>query len=164
MRRTAFICTFVLLVAACGNNKQQEESIVTDSLQGEQIDTIPEAPFTQLGDTLTIAGKAAVAYQPDSLQVEKRKAALGEEDFYIGADDFLFYLNTSYNYLRRQGLPVMDATGKKYLQFITADKKGHLLKLDTLADLWGIFLFDGTKAPRQVDLTAIEAEYKNYYQ
>lgn len=115
-------------------------------------------------DTLVIDRRAAVFYQPDSLQMKKRMKQVGEADFRAGADDYLYSVNTSAEYLEKQGLPVLDAKNKKYLKFVSAGKLVQLIQLDTLKELWGIYLFDPKKKPYAADMTIIEDEYKSYYQ
>jgi hypothetical protein len=84
----------------------------------------------------------------------------GEENFRAGAGDYIYYINTSADYLKEQGLSVIDAKNKKYLKFIMADKK---VQLDTLSELWGMYLFAPTKTPHFADITVIEDDYKNYF-
>jgi hypothetical protein len=57
----------------------------------------------------------------------------------------------------------MNAKSKKYLKFVTSDKKAELVKLDTLNDLWGMYLFDPEKKPHYADIIDIEEDYKNYF-
>jgi hypothetical protein len=95
--------------------------------------------------------------------MEKRMRAVGEEDFRIGADDYIYYMNTSAAYLEKQGLKVLDARDKKYLHFVSSGKTAQLIKLDTLPELWGIYFFNLMKKPYLVDITMIEEEYANYY-
>jgi hypothetical protein len=115
------------------------------------------------GDTLIIQQRCAVFYAPDSVQMEKRMKLVGEEEFRAGADDYIYYINTSVDYLEKQYLSVINAKDRKYISFITADKRSQLIKLDTLEELWGIYLFDPNKKPYHSDLTIIEEEYKEYF-
>lgn len=102
-------------------------------------------------------------YQPGSFQIEKRIREAGEENFRAGADDYIYYINISVEYLEKRGLPVVDAKNKKYLKFMMTNKNVQLIKLDTLQELWGVFLFDPRKKPYQSDITVMENEYKNYF-
>lgn len=144
------VCTF----AACGGKDQEQEK--TEA---------PSAAVASLvaTDTLTIDSKAAVLYQPDSAQMEKRMQAVGEEDFRAGADDYIYYMNTSAEYLEKKGLKILDARGKNYVRFLSSDKTAKVIKLDTLPELWGIYFFDPMKKPYLADITDIEVEYENYY-
>lgn len=152
------------------NDKKQEPKpgtlvasvVKTPKLDSINTRTFPEA-FPLSADTLTIDRKAAVFYQPDSLQIEKRIKQVGEADFRMGMDDYIFRVNISVEYLQKQGLPVLDAKNRKYLKFVSADKKFQLIKLDTLQELWGMYLFDPDKKPHYADITGIEEDYKTYY-
>jgi hypothetical protein len=114
-------------------------------------------------DTLVISSKTAVAYEPDTTRIKQAKARDGEENFYVGADDYIFYINESSEYLQKKGLPVLNVRDKNYLKFISSDKSVTLVKLDTLSGLWGMYFFQPDKKPRLVNIASISEEYKNYY-
>ena len=114
-------------------------------------------------DTITINEKAAVLYRPDTTQIDKRKKQVGEEDFYVGVDDYLFSMHTANDYLDSMKLKVFDVEGRKILRFIKKDNSQELIKLDTLPELWGVYLFEPEKRPKLVDMTSIDEEYKNYF-
>lgn len=160
-----------LTVFSCATNDQKQETksdtFISSADTTQKVDTpkaqIAPQPSPLDTDTLTIDRKAAVFYQPDSLQIEKRMKEAGEADFRAGADDYIYYVNTSAEYLEKQGLSVLDAKNKKYLKFVLADKRTHVINLDTLQELWGMYLFDPKKKPYAADMTMIEDEYKNYY-
>jgi hypothetical protein len=88
---------------------------------------------------------------------------VGEENFRAGTDDYIYYVNTSAEYLEKKGLQVIDAKNKKFLKFIMADKNVQLIKLNTLEELWGMYLFDPKKKQHYADMTVIEEDYKNYF-
>ena len=159
---------YSLTLASCVTNDEKQDS------QSSSFDTRQATDTTQqkgmeikkaviASDTLTIDTKSAVFFQPDSSQIKKRMKEVGEKDFRAGMDDYIYSINTSAEYLEKQGLTVVDAKGKKILRFITSDKKFHLIKLDTLQELWGMYLFDPAKKPYYADMTTIEDDYKNYF-
>lgn len=161
---------FSLTVFSCATNDRKQEATETQipsAYTGLQVDTArkPAAKKTPSPDTdtLTIGHKAAVFYQPDSLQIEKRMKEVGEENFRAGMDDYIYSINTSVEYLQKQGLTVIDAKNKKYIKFVFAEVQTQLIKLDTLEELWGIYLFEPRRKPLYVDMTMIEEEYKNYF-
>ena len=137
----------------------QTKKSIPDTLDQPQKDE----PRGKVSDTLIIDKKAAVFFQPDSIQIEKREKEIGEENFYIGADDYLFYMHTANDFLDSLKFPILEIKDKKYLWFINADKSQTIIKLDTLPELWGIYLFDPSKRPKLVDMTIIDEEYKSYY-
>jgi hypothetical protein len=161
---------YILTLSSCASphNKQEVKIEVqhstTDTIQNHLLQkNLDIKKIEGNGDTLTIDTKAAVFFQPDSSQMEKRMKEVGERDFRAGADDYIYYINISAEYLEKQGLTVMDAKGKKYLKFVKSDKKEQVVRLDTLNDLWGMYLFDPEKKPHYADITEIEDDYKNYF-
>lgn len=147
----------LVLFSACTTAATEEQSATTDA----EATTTNAA--TASADTLTISTRCAVMFEPDSLQIEKRMQEAGEENFRAGADDYLYYMNLSAEYLEKQGLPVTDAKSSKYLRFVLADKSIKLIKTDTLPGLWGFYLFDPTMQPHYADILAMEDEYQAYY-
>jgi hypothetical protein len=162
---------FSLAVFSCTTNDQKQETKSNTQISPADTALKPDTVRTQKAtqtspldtDSLTIDRKAAVFYQPDSLQTEQRMKEAGEADFRAGADDYIYYVNTSAEYLEKEGLPVFDAKNKKYLKFVLADKRVQVIKLDTLEELWGMYLFDPKKKAYAADMTIIEDEYKNYF-
>lgn len=113
-------------------------------------------------DTLVVDRKAAVFYQPDSLQMEKRAKKVGE-DFRIGADDDMYLMHLSYEFAESKKLSILDIKGPKFLKFVYADKSHSFVKLDTLPALWGVYFFEPTKKPKEIDIANIEDEYDAYF-
>lgn len=160
-----------LIFASCATDDQKQETkteFQTSSVDPkQQVDTsqkhLEAKKLSANTDTLTIDNKTAVFFQLSSLQMEKRMEEAGEENFRAGADDYIYYINTSAEYLEKQGLPVINAKSKKFLKFIMADKQVQFIKLDTLEDLWGMYLFDPKKKPHYADIIEIEDDFKNYF-
>jgi hypothetical protein len=161
-----------LIIYSCATNDQKQEpksdTLILSGNTIQKLDITKTQIMKELSpsvmDTLAIDKKATVFYQPDSLQIELRIKEVGAADFRAGADDYIYYVNTSAEYLEKQGLPVLDAKNKKYLKFILADGKIRVIRLDTLEELWGVYLFDPKKQPFAADISMIEEEYKKYYQ
>lgn len=153
----------VLTLAACstqnGKSKIESQKTFEDSLN---IDKNSPTAITKF-DTLAVDKKAAVFYWPDTTQIAKRKKEIGEENFYVGADDYLYYMHTSHDFLDSIKLTILDAKDKKYLKFIRSDKSQTVIKLDTLPELWGIYFFDPNKGQKLVNMTMIDEEYKVYF-
>lgn len=159
-KRVAPLLLISVVMLACTNqprNKKPEQTI-TDT-------TTAPSPIIMAGaDTLVVTRKAAVFYEPDSMQIEKRKQAVGEDDFYTGVEDYAYYLNAAHDFLADTKLPIMEAKSKKVMEFIGNKQTKQFIKMDTLSDLWGIYFFDPAKGnAKQVDMTMIEEEYKAYF-
>ena len=151
---------FILLAWSCSEQgKEKPAAINGDSVTEKTI----EPPQQRQSDTLVITSKTAVFYEPDSIQIAKRKKEIGEENFRIGFDDYAFSVNSSIEFLEKEKLPVVDAKDKKYLKFIKANRTSRIIKIDSLADLWGIYLFDPSKEPYSADMTIMDEEFEQYF-
>jgi hypothetical protein len=115
------------------------------------------------GDTLVIYGRSAVMYQPDSIRLEQFRKRVGEEDYRIGLDDNLNLLHQSEEYLTQKNCPVINAGTTKYLRFVLNDRSSQLVNLQKVENLWGIILFDPSKAPRYADISDMEEEYEVFF-
>jgi hypothetical protein len=58
---------------------------------------------------------------------------------------------------------VMDAKNIRYLQFIRLDGKVDLVDLDEKNDPFGLFVFNGLKPPRQIEMTNAESLIPDYF-
>lgn len=140
-----------LTLASCTHGFQQNKPLHTDTIQK-----------ALKNDTLIVDKWAAVFVEPDSLRIEKRKKEIGEEDFYIVADDYLFYMYKSHKFLDSVKLPIITTNGEKYIKFVYHDKQQQIIQLDTIPELWNIYLFEPKSKAKKIDMTTIEEEYKNY--
>lgn len=159
------VILFCLTATSCGTTDISKR--VSGKIQASIVDTPKKnvKPTTEPinMDTLIIDKEVAVVtYAPSIMQIKKRKKEIGIEDFMTGADDYIYYLNTSVEYLQKQDLKVVDSKDKKFLKFVSSSNT-QVIKLDTLPELWGIFFFDGKSEPFLADMTIIEDEYKKYY-
>ena len=153
------IISFSLIIfSACGGKSDKKETPVTDTAKQS---TTP--PVTSNTDTLVIGKNAAVFYSPDTTQLAMWKKEVGEKDFATVIDDWSFYMNSSGEYLKTTHLPVVDASDKKVLKFVKADKSVTLVRLDTLSAYWGVYLFSPAKEPQFADIIMMEESYKKYF-
>ncbi|WP_276979926.1 hypothetical protein [Flavobacterium filum] len=146
--------------AACNQTKNDNAKIDSaDTAKKAASQVIVEATNS---DTLFVDQTCAVIVSADSMQIEKRKKELGQ-DFYLGADDYAFYLNETQTFFDSVKLKTIDCNGKKFLKFVYADKKQELINLTNLDELWKVYLFDPKRKSKSVDMTMIDEEYKNYF-
>ncbi len=150
--KLTFSIAFLALVSCAGNKEQANDNSISSNNDAKQDN-----------DTINIEKVSAVFISPDSLQTEKRKQEVGEEDFYTGADDYLYYMSIASEYLDSQKLPIVEISGHKYIRFVGNDKNTQIVCTDTLSELWSIYFFDPAKKAMQVNMTAIEQEYADYY-
>lgn len=152
-----YIACLVIIIICYSCNEESKKKAVSGKKK------TPKSNATVNNDTLFVRTTMAVAYEPDNTTIEKRKKAIGEKNFRIGQDDYLFYMNYSQEFLNKVKIPVQEAGKRKYLKFIQADNSYTLIKTDTLSDLWGIFFFKPTRKPLLADITVIQHEYRKYF-
>lgn len=126
-------------------------------------DMLPKEVLTNNSDTLIVNTKAAVFFFQDSTQIELRKKNTNEEEFYIGADDAMYYLSVAREFVDSAKLNKIELTHEKFIKFIEQNKTQTLIKIDTLKALCGVYFFEPSKKPYQINLTIPEEEYKTYY-
>lgn len=114
-------------------------------------------------DTIIIKNQIAIIIEPTDKQIDKRKKAVGEEDFYIGADDYMFYLNESIETFRKNKLKVLNIKNGKIIKFEMENGNNAILELNDEDELWQIYLFEPKLKPKKIDMTDSENEYKTYF-
>lgn len=170
MKKRALI-TFIVLSQISCNQKTEQSIRETNSKNGilkknvelqnrEMSKNIIH--IKNVNDTLVIENRSAIIYEPTEKNIKKRKKEVGEENFYIGADDYLFYLNESNKYLASQKIKIAMTKNNKVLKFISTDKSVTIINLELEKEIWGIYLFDPNQKPKRIDMTSIEEEYKEY--
>ncbi|WP_310381808.1 hypothetical protein [Flavobacterium sp.] len=172
MKKSALIIFLILSLISC--NQKEEQPLRETNNQNGILEKHIELQNGKISknkifeknenDTLTIKNTSAIIYEPTGKSIEKRKKEVGEEDFYIGADDYLFYLNDSNKYLESQKIKIVMTKSDKVLKFISTDKSVTIIKLELEKEIWGIYLFDPKQKPKRIDMTAIAEEYKKYTQ
>ncbi len=114
-------------------------------------------------DTLNVNTKAAIFFIQDSTQIELRKKNTNEDDFYVVADDAMYYLSLAREFVDTIKLNKIELSNEKFIQFIEDNKNRTLIKIDTLKALCGVYFFEPSKKPYLIDLTKPKEAYKNYF-
>ena len=114
-------------------------------------------------DTISVKSQIAIIIEPTEMQIEKRKKEVGEEDFYIGADDYMFYINESTKTFNKNKLKVLNIKNDKIINFEFENGNNAILELNEQGELWKVYLFDPKLKPKKIDMTDSENEYKNYF-
>jgi len=114
-------------------------------------------------DTLVIKNQTAIIIEPTDKQIENGKKEVGEEDFYIGADDYVWYLNEFTATFRKNKLNVLNIKNGKIIKFEMENGNNAILKLNGKEQLWQIYLFDPKLKSKKIDKTDSENEYKTYF-
>lgn len=114
-------------------------------------------------DTLIITTKCAVRIDLDTIQLDKLREKNGEDNFYIGADDNVYYSYIADSVLKAKDMVVVANKKQKYLKFVRNNGAATLIKIDTLPQPSNYYFFEPGKAPYQPDITDIKAEYQRYF-
>lgn len=148
---------FGTILISCNNQSDKDKTTSNDSTS--QTNNV----VTTIEDTLVVDKDAAVYYQPDSVAMEKWKKSAGEGNFETIIDDWSNYMNTSSEYLTGMKLPIMQSENRKVVKFVKADGSATIVRLDTISNFWGVYLFTPAKEPLYTDPIMIENGYKSYF-
>ena len=154
---------FFLIFSACSCSEKREPGV---GLANSSSSTAPfKKPASSFSDTLLIDRPSAILYYPDSIQLQKVKAFM-EEGAYKSLVHDGFYLARNSKLVLKQHWPqvhIIEATKVRYLFFKKNKAAPLVVDLDTKGDIYGLFLFDGTKDPEPADMMNIETALFFYF-
>jgi hypothetical protein len=151
-----FAASMIVFFSDCSHDKQ-------DHVKVKKHTSIGKTKKSSNPDTLLINSRSAISVLLDSAGLEKRKKKYGDTAYYVGGDDDMYYSYIADSVLNKKGLKIVEALNYKYLKFIQNNGSTTLIRIDTLTQLYNLFLFDPSKAPHITDITAIEDEYNKFY-
>jgi urease beta subunit len=164
--KSIFLSLFILI--SCNqivNNKEEnknaETTISEKKIENKKIGNT-ETSKDKI-DTIVIKNQTAIIIEPTDKQIEKRKKEVGEEDLYIGSDNYMWYLNESTETFRKNKLNVLNIKNGKTIKFEMENGNNIILELNGEDELWQIYLFDPKLKPKKIDMTDSENEYKTYF-
>ena len=162
---TSFISIAVAAVVLIGCHSSTQPTRLKKSVKKPlpSVKNVAVKRITSRSDTLIVDSTAAVFTIIDSVEIEKRKKKYGDDDFYTAADDFVFASSEAHNYLQKQKIRIIDVRGQQFLKFVKADRSAVVIRLDTISQLFNLYLFNTAKAPVNADMTNVEEEYKRYF-
>jgi hypothetical protein len=122
-------------------------------------------PSATYQDTLVIPPASIVFYEPDSIQLDKIKAANDPSIFSATMHEFEFQIKNARHFLKtyHPHLRILEARNVRYLRF-TGPEYTSVIDLDTRNDACGMFLFDGWQPPHPADMMNVESEVPGYFQ
>jgi hypothetical protein len=112
-------------------------------------------------DHLIIHDKCAVIFNPDNVKISRAKK-IDEDNFYVSADDAMFYISKSRDFLKSKKIKIIE-TEYRIIDFKVNNKLVKSVNLNTDDKFWGIILFDGKNIPAEIDMTDIESGFNSYY-
>jgi hypothetical protein len=120
------------------------------------VSSIPNKDFT------IVSENAGVLIGPDSLQIVKMKKEMGEEDFYIVADDNIYYDYEASEFLNQKKFKLVYPK-TRYIKFVSKGKEYYFDSKSKAAAGWTAVLFSPSKpTPRIINTADIEGEFKDY--
>ena len=161
--------TFLMILAGASmllfscNNTQPEANRIPPSSAESITKTAIKTNIPNDKDTMVVDRIAAVFYLPDSIQIAKAIAEDGEDNFYTGEDDAMYYLAGASKYLDSVKLEIINAGSCNYIKFVYTNCTFTLLKRYTLKDMNGIIFFDRVQKPFFPEYLDIEPDYKKYF-
>lgn len=170
MRYFTLIALLGLSLTACADNSTSDSvtsskpvATIAKRNTAKQVPTI--APVVvKANDTLVIEKKAAIFIRPNAARIEKEKRKSDEEGFATTANDYLYYMATAQEFLDSVKVPIVDVSNEKFIRFTANNKKGQLIEVGKLPELWSIYLFEPSKKAKQVDMTMVEEECGSYFE
>lgn len=162
--------SFIVLISACGQQTEKEESINTNSVQlpadssttenitvqkeiSESTNTKkqPEQIALQFSngpshEKLKLNEETVVIIQMDSMEIEQLKKIDGEDIFYTAADDLMWYNSMMLDKMDSLGI-LVEYTDKDTVDFYHKNYNRRIVK-DSTFSLYTYFHFDGKEIKR----------------
>jgi hypothetical protein len=157
----AALIMYTALPACNGNAAEQNEQQPLEDSINKQV----RKPPALLQDTLLIDGPAAVLYQPDSIQLQLMKKRLKPMQYESNMHEFYYQQRNARIAINKNwpNLAVLEAKGYRYLLF-KKNSGSVCMDLDSLADPYGLIIFNVEKDPVAVDMTNVETGISFYLQ
>ncbi len=166
MRRYINILTVIIFIlfGACSNSCPTKEDILNskgyvDSAETAEIlnngnKTLTENQSKEIENgvefnTVTLTGKAIVVISYDTTEIEKEKARVGEENFYVVTDDWSWYSAMLIDKADSLQIPMTYVFDNKIK--IKTPNSTYKISKDSLASVYTYIYFDG-KTIKEVDL------------
>lgn len=148
------------LIFACACTQQPAQEPVPEP-PARQAPEVP-AETASLAPEGSIKGPCAVFYSPDEARIAALKKEMGEDDFYTVADDNMYYMSETRDFYTKRGVNIIEAEAPE-LVFCSED--GRVFRVNTAAEEapWGVFVFDGKKAPVSAEVVSPEVTYEAYF-
>jgi len=161
--KPGFIIYF-LAIGLCTSCSDAHKQTIVDvpKTNNSQPQHKPPGSFT---DTIWIGTPAAVFYHPDSLQLKKIQAITDSMVFKSTLHELFYQMRNSRIVLKKYypHIKIVEVTDARWLVFEKTDGTKEYIDLNKSNDVEGLFIFDGHKAPRLVDMMNIETELGFYF-
>jgi hypothetical protein len=112
-------------------------------------------------DYLSITETCGIFISPDSMEIDKMKKEYGEKDFYVSADDNMYYEHNASSFLDSLHIKTIYPINR-YLKFIV---NSDTIYIDTKSKFkygWLSILYKKNTMPKIFNSPDIEQEYDDY--
>lgn len=150
------------LLTACTGKTEQQQGVTQASQQEHKVLSKPPASCT---DTLVAQNRVAVFFNPDPGQLEKIRTINDTMVFESMTHDCYYQMNNA-RLLMKQNWPdikIIESSNARFLKFTRKDKSSTCIDLNTINDMCGIVLFDGTHDPLLIDMMNVDTELERYF-
>ncbi|MGE5520117.1 MAG: hypothetical protein ACM3VS_09355 [Candidatus Dadabacteria bacterium] len=160
VRQKSSLILLIIVVFACSSKKQ---SATIEPIKHTQKHV--EKPGSTYQDTLFVSTAAAIFYKPDSIQLQKLKAAEDDQVFKGSMHEFFYMVRNAHIFLKQNWprLKVVESANIRYLGFLEDKKIVKVIDLDKEQDPIGMFVYDGHKNPLLIDMTNIDTQVPDYF-
>jgi len=162
--KKVFLYFFIILnTISCVNSNKKNESAENKTVVTQPKKKKPPASFS---DTLTIDGRSAVFYYPDSLQLTNLKLIIDSSVFDGITHEYFYQFRYLHNVLNKYWpkIKIVEARNVRYLKFSKGDNRlFEIMDLDLKDDPYGLIVFDPRSKPTQLELTNGESELGFYF-
>ncbi len=154
--------TTVFIIISCSDSPKEEKHL-QNKIEKKQIGQ--NKPGSSFRDSLTVDFPAAVFYSPDSLQLEKIKSITDPRTFEGSTHEYFYLFKNAHAVIRKYypWVKIIDAKNVRYLLFENAGKSAVNVDLDSKADAYGLYIFDGNKAPLLADMANVDTDLGFYF-
>jgi hypothetical protein len=158
---TAFL--LFLFTISCRNESPQTGH--EQKKAGTAKRDIRKKPPSSFQDSMFIKSRAAVFFEPDSLQMEKIKGVYEKMIFESLTHECYYKMNYARKVLDMnwKGLPVKLASKFRWLIFRKSTGKDSIIDLNNINYICGVYLFDPQKNPILTDMTSIDTQLDFYF-
>jgi hypothetical protein len=128
-------------------------------------DRIARPPLSGPGDSLVVDSGAAVFFNQDSLRLQRIKAVLSKQVYESLTHDCYFETRYARTIIQRDrpALRIINTSLPRWLIFQKKDGTRARIDLNTINDLCGLLLFDGSKDPVRANMPNITTDLWNYF-
>lgn len=121
--------------------------------------------FSGSSDSLVVDSAEAVFFSQDSLRMDQIKSALREQVYASLTHDCYFETKYAQMVIQRDrpSLRIIYTSTHRWLIFKKKDGTRARVDLNTINDLCGLLLFDGSKDPLRANMPNIATDLWNYF-